>query len=357
MSVKYKRMRTTTGPINKVAVQFQNGIGNFIMMTPAIQAVASLHNAHVDVVLDKTWTDSRRQSVVDFCYHWPLINSIIEFDETFNVNSYKALFYAFHGEESVSHKYFVNNAKIPSDHTNWRADRLHEVDYYMNMAYNMGYRGNVPPIHIATGRSNKFVHAVNDSEYFRIGICNGFFGGSRWQWERKGWPYFQELITLLRRYFNGKSKVFLIGKSEHEQQWAETICDSQDDNVVNFVGKLDLADTANLIKYMDLFISTDTGLMHIADGLNIPLIAIFGATLISKNGPYNKEHRIVRSSLPCVPCQLAPQFSICKEWRCMETLTPDIVMSEVRAYVFDLLQRGFLRNRKVGGEIKSCLVR
>ena len=351
---KLDRVESPLAKPRLVAVQFQNGIGNFIMLTPAIKALCSHYNAKADIILDKSWTDSRRDEIVRFCELWELINEVKVFQDGFNKDNYEQLFYAYHGESSETHTYFKNNAEFESDHINWRAEKLHEVDYYMNMIYKMGYRGPIPSQHYVKRNTATFRPDISDSSVFRIGLCNGFFAGSRWQWERKGWPYFPELVKLIRRYFRGSMKIFLFGKGAVEKEWAAKIDDGQA-QIVNTVDNCTLPETSCYMQYMDLFITTDTGLMHVADAIGIPTIAIFGATLVSKNGLRNKEHRVIRGSWSCIPCQLSPHFNTCDSWTCMKSLKPELVMAEVRSYLWDLVKRGRIRTRKNGGEIKKCL--
>ena len=341
---------------NLVAVQFQNGIGNFIMMTPAIKALCSHFDAKVDIILDNSWKDSRKIGLKEYCEWWDLVNEVKDFQDGFNKEDYVQLFYAKHGENSEAHNYFKDNAEVEADHVNWRSSRMHEIDYYMEAVYKIGYRGPVPDQQFLTGGIGNFKAEIADPNMLRIGFCNGFFAGSRWEWERKGWPYFPELANLLFRYYNGGGgnlKIYLFGKGQRELDWAETV---KGDRVVSFVDQMNLLTTTSFIKYMDLFITTDTGLMHLADAMNVPMITLFSATLVSKNGPYNKEHRIVRAPLSCAPCQQSPSFHVCHEWKCMDTLVPEIVVSETRSYVRELMGKGRMCYKKDGGGgFKPCL--
>jgi len=338
---------------NLVAVQFQNGIGNFIMMTPAIQAFAELHNAKVDIVFDSSWKNSRKKEVVEMCELWPLVNRAYDFQEGFKKEDYVGLLFAYHGETSEAFSFFKENADTDSEHVDWRMEKQNEVDYYMDIVWKMGYRGDTPPVYCPVGTKAMVSNDLANTTYARIGISNGYFAGSRWKWERKGYPYYQELVTLLNRYFESRVKIFLFGKGESDAAWADSIVAN---NVVNLVDRCTFADSCAVLKYMDLMITTDTSMMHAADALGIPMVAIFGPTILSKNGPYNKEHRIVRSHMSCAPCQLSANFHICNKWDCMEVLTPDIVMSEVRRYVYDLVRRGKFREKlDIDWGIKRCL--
>jgi len=341
-----KRKRKVLSKGNLVAFCFQNGLGNFIMLTPAIQALCEMHGAKADIVLDDSWTDSRRASLENLCGSWPLINKIVKYDRSFQANKYKQLFYSRHGETSEAYSYFEDNAGYEATSINWRADKLNEVDSYMNEVYNLGYRGTAPPLYCHPGRTSIiYTNPINKHmNCFKIGLCNGFFAGSKWKWERKGWPHFGKLIELLNRFFGpGQFRIFLFGQGANEKKWANEISEGFD-NVVNAVDRLTFLESTQLLRQCHLFITTDTGLMHVADAHNIPMIVLFGPTLISKNGPYNKEHRTIRSPLSCAPCQQSPAFHVCDEWKCMETLRPEMVMAEVRDYTAQLVKDGKVRD-------------
>ncbi|NOZ74873.1 MAG: glycosyltransferase family 9 protein, partial [FCB group bacterium] len=59
---------------------------------------------------------------------------------------------------------------------------------------------------------------------------------------------------------------------------------------------------AKEISKCEYFIANDTGLMHLADILKIPTVAIFGMTNIYKSGPWNKPNEIISLNLKCSPC-------------------------------------------------------
>lgn len=323
----------------KVAVHFQNGLGNFIQLTPCIQALAELYGAKIDVILDSNWKDSRRASVLGYSEEWPIIGEVKNFQDSFDKRDYVQLYYTLHGENSEAKRYFMENAGYEASKVNWRAEKLNEVDYYMNEVYRLGYRGKIPDKYCIPGSkpSEAFRNLMQGEEgkTLRVGFCNGYFAGSKWQWERKGWPHFGKLAKLIRRFFNSyRVRIYLFGRGPVEREWADEILE-ENKEVVAFTD-CSIGETVSMIRRMHLLITTDTGLMHLADSLKIPMVVLFGPTLVSKCGPYNKDYRLARSPLRCAPCQQSPKFHLCKEWRCMQELKPWMVMRVIREYVHDL---------------------
>ncbi len=72
--------------------------------------------------------------------------------------------------------------------------------------------------------------------------------------------------------------------------------------VVDLVGRLDLVELAAVLERLDLFITGDTGPMHLAAAVGTPLVALFGPSDPARWGPLSNSARIVRADLWCSPC-------------------------------------------------------
>lgn len=63
---------------------FRNGIGNFVLYTPALRAIASLDSSGmVDLCLDADWEDGRKGSVIDLAKKLPFIQDVFLKSDTF----------------------------------------------------------------------------------------------------------------------------------------------------------------------------------------------------------------------------------------------------------------------------------
>jgi ADP-heptose:LPS heptosyltransferase len=56
------------------------------------------------------------------------------------------------------------------------------------------------------------------------------------------------------------------------------------------------------LRQCELMITNDTGPMHVAAALGVPLIALFGPTDPHSTGPYGQLENVIRTGLPCSPC-------------------------------------------------------
>jgi ADP-heptose:LPS heptosyltransferase len=72
--------------------------------------------------------------------------------------------------------------------------------------------------------------------------------------------------------------------------------------VIDASGAVDLVTLAALIEQLDLFISSDTGPMHLAAAMGTPLVALFGPSDPRRYGPLATQAAVLRIDLPCSPC-------------------------------------------------------
>ena len=73
-----------------------------------------------------------------------------------------------------------------------------------------------------------------------------------------------------------------------------------DDAVIDLTGQLDLVSLAAILERLDLYITGDTGPMHLAAAVGTPVVAIFGPSDPARYAP--RAARVVRIDLPCSPC-------------------------------------------------------
>ena len=90
---------------------------------------------------------------------------------------------------------------------------------------------------------------------------------------------------------------------------------------------------AVLMEHCNLVVCNDSGPMHIAAALNVPMVAIFGPTDYVAWEPLSEKATIVRRDMPCWPCSAHK----CKiGWECTKKLPVDVVWNEVARKVSGL---------------------
>lgn len=122
------------------------------------------------------------------------------------------------------------------------------------------------------------------------------------------------------------------------------------DRVVDAAGDVDLLTLAALLQRLDVFITGDTGPMHLAWAVGTPIVAVFGPSDPARYAPRGPHDRVVRIDLPCSPCnriRLPPQRCIGHTPDCLALLPADAVAQAALA-VLDAVRPQPLTIRKAG---------
>ena len=137
----------------------------------------------------------------------------------------------------------------------------------------------------------------------------------------KRWPV--ESFVEVARYLQSRhgTKIFL-NASSAESGLVESFLKRFGDQGIFLNPRPTLSHSAALIQRCSLFISPDTGPMHMAIGLGIPLIGLFCPTLFSDTGPLGFEKAIsIVKEKPCDPCRVRD----CRDNFCMRQISTEEV--------------------------------
>ena len=138
----------------------------------------------------------------------------------------------------------------------------------------------------------------------------------------KRWP--AERFRATARGLTKERDVFLaITGSATEIPLAEKIVEGLNPRPVILAGQTSLAELLAVIGLSRVFITNDSGPMHIANALGTPLVALFGPTDHRVTGPFQQPSTTIRLEVPCWPCL----NRICPfDHRCMLAITPEDVL-------------------------------
>jgi hypothetical protein len=307
----------------KAIAFFQNGLGNFILMMPSLAAVASMTDAgKIDICTDDNWKDCRRPAVKLLCESWDVVGKFISYpSDRLNPKDYNLWYFTPHGVNgSGVVNIFRNNIPNIVSRPRWRQSEIHESKHYEAIARSMGYENEFPIVNFPIAGA-----PVLDLPRPIIGLCNGYFRVSNHYWDAKGWPHFQHFSKTANRYFGG-SMVGIGLENELPRDIQLTI---------DFTGKLNILETAKVISQLDLLVTTDTGLMHLANLIKVPMIALFGPTLTTKNAPTAESSMVLQAGNSCAPCQDSVRWFKCETNDCMQK----IVVGDVMALAQEKLRR------------------
>lgn len=122
----------------------------------------------------------------------------------------------------------------------------------------------------------------------------------------KNWPEerFIEVARRLRR--ERGASIFCLGGNVDRLVCAEiarvVTADNDGPPVTDLAGRTSLVEMAGVLAGMDLVIGNDSGPIHVAAALGVPVLAVFGPTDPGRTGPYGNHHRVVGAGVDCRPC-------------------------------------------------------
>ena len=274
------------------------GIGNFVQALPAVQ---SLHEA--GNTIDLFISSFSYGDMAGIVKGQPYIRALYENTYDSAEEMYDICVVSFLSEHRVAHA-----KKYLTLKTNWK--KRSEYEQYCWVAEKLGVKNFKPPV-INLAKRNFHLKPFN------ILIHAGC--AERDYWERKKWQKYKTLIDMLLK---DNVTVYSCGK---------------EDEIINHPGvtpftDMPLQETAALINQCDLFLSNDSGLMHIAAALRKKQIAVFTATDHKKSGPYYNPHaRVITPRLKCYPCQGKQEvWDHCTDWLCRQVISEDDVYGEIR---------------------------
>ncbi|GMB95673.1 lipopolysaccharide heptosyltransferase II [Helicobacter sp. NHP22-001] len=194
----------------------------------------------------------------------------------------------------------------------------HQVESYCHLLSPLVPKTPLPPL---------LIHAnpLNLTGSKNIGVSPGAAFGSAKRWKP---AYFRELIAnLLERGYG----VYVLGAKDDLAVVQEVLEPLEENSLLhNLCGKTSIPELIDTIAALDLFICNDSGPMHIAAALNIPIIALFGPTDPRETGPWQyKKATLLSKAMPCSPCKQRTCPLKHDNHACMTRLLPSSVLKAV----------------------------
>lgn len=192
-------------------------------------------------------------------------------------------------------------------------------DHSKNIPGNLPYpKFQIAPEQVNLALKKQNINLLNQKI---LALCPGAeFGPS------KRWPPEYFAVIANQKISEGWS-VWLFG-SKNDSEVANKIQIKANNQCVNLVGKTDLSEAIHLLSLANIVVTNDSGLMHVAAALDLPIIAIYGSTSPEFTPPLSHRAIILKLNLVCQPCfkRVCPL----KHHHCMNLLMPDQVMMAMR---------------------------
>ncbi len=316
----------------KIAIRIPNWIGDAVMFTPALEALIEFFpNAKITLVgtypaLSLFERDERINALINddskkAFFRIPALYALakkIEKQDIFitTQNTFLSALLGFFtasakriGFASEMRSFLLTDAP-PKEKTLHQALRYHKL---VEIAANTTLPKKNPFIVAKAKTSNEKIAGINPGAAF----------GSAKRWR-------EEKFAKVAKALASEYKIVIFGGSSEQG-----ICDKigallKDEGVdaKNLCGKTNISELIDAIAQTSLFVTNDSGPMHIASALGIPLVAIFGPTDHTETHPFgDTPYKIVRHDIECAPCK--KRACPLKHHKCMEEIAPSEVLEAI----------------------------
>jgi heptosyltransferase-2 len=342
--------------VQRILVRSTNWVGDAVMSIPALEALRARFPRAEIVLLSKPW-------VSELFWHHPAVNRQIiykpksehrgplgfaklvrelraeKFDAALLLqNAFQAAWMAWLariplriGYARDNRSFLLHDAIEPP----LPAAYGHQVYYYLQLLFRAGLIDKPQPVkeirlRLADAEKTWALKKLDglglSGQRFLVGIAPGaaFGPAKRWLPER--------FAGLADRLIGALNADVLIFGSAAERPLAEEIASSMKHTPTIVAGETSLRQLLSLMAGCRLIVANDSGPMHLAAAMGIPLVAVFGSTDERATGPLGTRIRIVKQDVECSPCG---RRECPIDFRCMA----DLSVEEVFRATLELVKR------------------
>lgn len=338
--------------LNKILIRGTNWIGDAVMTLPAVASVrAAYPKAHLAILAKPPVSEiyqlfSAADEMIPYEKKFDNVSGVFrlahalrkkKFDAAILLqNAIEAAIIAFASGIPLRAGYNSDGRGFLLTHAIRRTAgifKVHQIDYYLEMVKALGCADVDRAMHLETHISPAIAGEIllrhlPETKKPLIGIAPGATYGpaKRWLTER-----FAQAGDRLGQDL-GAQAVLFGGQSDREI--AEQVRNQAHTDMINLAGRTSLTETVYLISQCRLFISNDSGLMHVAGAMNIPTVAVFGSTNPVTTSPAGEKTMLVRKEVSCSPCL---KKTCPTDFRCMTSITVDDVVTAAKTLINHLI--------------------
>ncbi len=305
--------------MKKIIIFNISGIGNAILFTPTLKKLREKfkkfkivlfvrNRAIADIFSGSKYVDK----IIIFnnknlLQKIRVLNRLRKFKWDYSITAFPSNKFQFNllaflvgAKKRITHRYNVGRIKTLSFLQNTKIlvnEDIHDVEQNINLLKAFKIKDNK--------REKIFFHISNKDRYFAKNFFQkkdlnkfrviGIHPGCKKKDKARRWPRknFIRLINKLNE--DKKNKVFLFSGPD-EEEFVKSIYKKIKEKPL-VIKEKNLKSTGAIIERCKLFLSTDSGLGHIAAALKVPTIAIFGPANYKRTGPYGKRCYVIHANL------------------------------------------------------------
>ncbi len=316
-----------------------SSLGDIVLTTPAIRAVrANFPNAHIAMLVAKQSADILREN--------PHLNEIITFDRLAKDKDTGEMWRVvrllrerkFTLAIDLQRKfrteilmYFsgaterVGKGRLCTVRVSEQGNK-HATEHYFDILHAVGIPAENQKLELflAEFERRDAVQRLKAAGIVAGKLKVGLFPGAGWKLREWMPERFAAIGDRLVEHFNADVLIF---GGQQESELVQKVANLMEMRAIPFAGNLQMRQLAACIEQCDLFLTNDTGPMHIAAGVGTRTVSLFGPGNHIRFQPLGVEHQIIRHDVPCSPCK---QFTDkCQDNICMKGIGVDEVWHSI----------------------------
>lgn len=361
-----------THSVRRILVRCPNWIGDAVMATPALSAIRDLFpRAEVTALAIPSVSELlRRHPAID--HHMVFqrtsghggIKGIWEVSRLLRLQSFDGAILFPNAFEAawlmylagIPHRYgYATDARrmLLTHPVQTPAKTLHQVDYYVNLLTPLG--NPLPPVRpmlrVAEAErqwaDQALTEAGIESDDCVLALNPGSMYGTakRWFPERFAEAADRLVDRLETESPSSRRGHTLIIGARGEEPIARRIAERMRTRAVIMTGRTSIRELMAILTRCHLLLTNDTGPMHVAAALDVPIVSVFGPTDPSTTAPYGLPGSVVRQPVDCSPC-LKRECPL--DHRCMTSLSVE--------HVVEVALRQLSKSRRLSGFHGTCRI-
>ena len=307
----------------RILIELPTWLGDAVMTTPAIENIANFQN-EIEITLIGSFI-----SIEALKNHPKVVNTIV-LDKKYTslVKILRELgsfdtFLSFRNSFRAKFLKLLISANIKHQFSKTKYQNRHQVEKY-NDFINESLNTNFP--------AGKLVlHAINSTistDKLLLGINPGASYGSAKRW-------YPEEFSQVAAKLSSKFDIVIFGGLDEidiANEIEKSMIEKGVTNFKNFAGKTSITELINQISSLDLFITGDSGPMHVAAAFQVPTVAIFGPTRDDETSQWmNAKSVIAKKNLDCQPCM--QRICPLQHHNCMKLIKASDVMDVTKSLI------------------------